>query len=126
MSVVVSSTAATVAVIAAQNARKSECATVVKGFHSDLATTGEKREFASCVGVLYPNPATGSEVLAAQVMVACCLVSVFVGIALGRHYGTWIDACFAAVLAPLLTSLLGLLGFLVYKVVMFAFGGGAA
>lgn len=73
----------TIAMQQAHSAKVTACTKFVKGYVHEGASTAEMREYAGCVSVLYPRPATADESIAIKAaivfMFACFVFGAFRG-----------------------------------------------
>jgi hypothetical protein len=70
---------------AASHARKVACMKFVQGYQNDTATTAEMREYAECVGRLYPNPMSSNETLALKASIVIVLLAMVAGLIFGHQ-----------------------------------------
>lgn len=119
MSVAISAATVTngAASMAARRARDAECRVVVKVYDHAAATVDQMREFAACVGHLYPQPMSGMELVFAKALAFSAVVGLLGGFIKGvtDEYGMFdnrllagiLYAVLGAVMLPFLILILG-------------------
>jgi len=65
---------------AAQDAARKACMAYVRGYEHDRATVAEMREYAGCIGRLYPAPLEPGDLMAWKIVVAVLLIGMAVGV----------------------------------------------
>ena len=65
---------------AAQEAARKACMAYVRGYEHDRATVAEMREYAGCIGRLYPAPLEPGDLMAWKIVVAVLLIGMAVGV----------------------------------------------
>jgi ABC-type spermidine/putrescine transport system permease subunit I len=81
---------------------------LMPSYQDTTATVEQKREYAECVGLLYPHQLTGSAILALKFWIICALVSIPVGVWLGWEDDRTAGAIMGGILAPVFIGLVGL------------------
>ena len=90
--------------IALQQAHEAEvrsCKAYIGSFHAETAAPEQAREYARCVGMVYPSPMTGAELG----LVKAALIVAFIGMAIGGWKGWDEDG-------PVCAAMMGLMGFI--------------
>ena len=99
-------TGAAVAAAASARARRAECVAIEATFDARTATVEQKRDYADCIGVLYPDPMTAAETVLFKIAIVLC----FVGAGIGAWFGWREDRGFGLVLGVLMGALAVVLG----------------
>jgi hypothetical protein len=91
---------------AAQAAKKNSCSAFELSYRPDLATVGQKQQYAECIELLYPQPSAplaGAEIIVAKIAIVILLIAFVVGAVKGwrEGYGTS-DRIVGAVLTGLM------------------------
>ena len=85
-------TGAAISSAAIARARRAECVAVEATFDSRTATVEQKREYADCIDLLYPDPPTATEATLLKVAIVLC----FIGAGAGTWWGWREDRLFGA------------------------------
>ncbi len=96
------------AAAARQAAHRAECRALMPSYQDVTATVEQRREYAECVGLLYPHELTGSALTAAKFWVLIALVSIPVGAWLGWQEDETPGAMMGAILGPCAVGAVGL------------------
>lgn len=111
-------TSANSALIAAQNARLAEqdrqqCQAFMPSFEAKAATVEQARYYSHCVGVIYPQPLEGSDLVLGKIAVVILILALIGGVIYG-----WFDrydrlpAMFMfGLMFPCIAAAMGLVGF---------------
>ena len=104
-------TALTTVAIANSAARRTACETMLNTYDAARATVSQAREYASCVGVIYPEPGNTT---AMKVAVALLLISIAIGAVRGaykadRYDGPWMGAVMGGVVGAMVALGSGML-----------------
>jgi hypothetical protein len=72
------------------------------------ATIEQRRDYAECVGLLYPHEITGSALVALKFWIICALVAIPVGAWIGWQDDNTPGAILGGILGPVLVGAIGL------------------
>lgn len=111
--VVITSAQSATAAIAAQEAARKACMSLVRGYEHDKANAKEMKAYAECVSTLHPQQLTGDALIAWKVAVLVILVSVVGGVFVERRNQYLSDGWFGAIVTGVLTGLLSGVGIVV-------------
>ena len=103
----VAASQAAIAAQAAHQAEVSRCKGVIASFDSKNTTVGEAQDYAHCINVVYPQPASGMEMLVFKVAFVLALVGLVGGFAYAKKKGGWMYDSWGDYL---LASLFGFIG----------------
>ncbi len=123
--VVNSSLASTAALSIQRQYRSDQCKLTLDKFDSKSSTVVEQKAYAECVQWLYPDAATGGELILLKFVVAATIVGGCVGAVIGYHGASKsmkLVETVAGLLAGIVTPpCVALLLFGAYKGIMFTF-----
>lgn len=83
------SASSTQAAVASARARRAECLFVTDRFDNVGSTVEQKQEYASCIGVLHPQPISAEGIGWIKAAIVLTLVFIVVGAIVGYRDSSW-------------------------------------